>query len=165
MEKVTKAHAEKETLSIEVLIPAHEERKATALFERSRKELIEREGGRCFVCNGTAEESGHPLEAHHHPIERSLAELIDWERFKADALGGMWGEKIRAFDWDNFTDWTQFVDDMTVNGMLLCRSHHTAKDSGIHTLPFPLWVAQKYAKEGYKFSDFETIHHFETAVK
>jgi hypothetical protein len=157
--KVTHAHTEKETLSISVNIPEHAERKTTALFERTRKELIAREGGRCFICNATAEESGHPLEAHHHPIERSLAELIDWERFKFDAQAGFWGEHIKAFDWGGFTDWTQFVDDMTVNGMLLCKAHHIGKDEGLHAMPFPLWIAQKYAKEGYQFSDVEVIHH------
>ncbi|RQR50418.1 hypothetical protein DIE18_34940 [Burkholderia sp. Bp9125] len=136
--KVTHAHTEKGTLSVAVNIPEHAERKTTALFERTHKELIAREGGRCFICNATAEESGHPLEAHHHPIERSLAELIDW---------------------DGFTDWTQFVDDMTVNGMLLCKAHHIGKDEGLHAMPFPLWIAQKYAKEGYQFSDVEIIRH------
>jgi hypothetical protein len=161
MTEITQAHEEKETLSVEVNIPSHEERKTTALFERTRKELIARDE-RCFICNATAEESGHPLEAHHHPIERSLAEMIDWDRFKADALAGVWGEKIRAFDWASFTDWTQFVDDMTVNGMLLCKVHHIGKDEGLHTMPFPLWIAQKYAKEGYVFSDVEIIHHNQT---
>ena len=159
MTDITQAHAEHETLSVEVNIPSHEQRKTTALFERTRKELIERDGGRCFICNATAEESGHPLEAHHHPIERSLAEMIDWDRFKFDARAGYWGPHIKAFDWDNFTDWVQFVDDMRVNGMLVCKTHHTAKDEGIHTLPFPLWIAQKYAKEGYQFSSIEVIHH------
>jgi hypothetical protein len=159
MTDVTQIHEEKETLSVEINIPGHDPRTTTALFTRTRKQLIEREGGRCFICNATAEQSGHPLEAHHHPIERSLAEMIDWERFKTDAQSGYWGAHIQAFDWDNFTDWTQFVDDMTVNGMLLCKPHHTVKDSGIHTLPFPLWIAQKYAKEGYQFSNVEVIHH------
>jgi hypothetical protein len=62
-----------------------------------------------------------------HPIERSFAEMIDWDRFKFDAQAGVWGEAIKAFDWDNFTDWTQFVDDMTVNGMLLCKAHHIGR--------------------------------------
>ncbi len=31
----------------------------------------------------------------------------------------------------------------------------------MHTMPFPLWIAQKYAKEGYQFSDIEVIHHQE----
>ena len=159
---MTQAHAERETLSVEVNIPEHADRETTSLFTRTRKWLIEREGGRCFICNQTAEETGHPLEAHHHPIERSLAEMIDWVRFKLDALAGFWGAHIQAFDWVNFKDWTQFVDDMTVNGMLVCKAHHIAKDEGIHTLPFPLWIAQKYAKEGYQFSSVEVIHHDQT---
>jgi hypothetical protein len=159
MTDVTQIHEEKETLTVDVNIPGHEPRKTTALFERTRKQLIAREGGRCFICNSTAEQSGHPLEAHHHPIERSLAELIDWDRFRQDAQAGFWGARIQAFDWASFSDWTQFVDDMTVNGMLLCKAHHIGKDEGLHTLPFPLWVAQKYAKEGYQFTPTEVIHH------
>jgi hypothetical protein len=135
MTDVTQIHEEKETLTVDVNIPGHEPRKTTALFERTRKALIARAGGRCFICNATAEESGHPLEAHHHPIERSFAEMIDWDRFKFDAQAGVWGEAIKAFDWDHFTDWTQFVDDMTVNGMLLCKAHHIGKDEGMHALP------------------------------
>lgn len=159
MTDVTQIHEEKETLTVDVNIPGHEPRKTTALFERTRKALISRAGGRCFICNATAEESGHPLEAHHHPIERSFAEMIDWDRFKVDAQAGVWGEAIRSFEWDGFTDWTQFVDDMTVNGMLLCKPHHIGKDEGMHALPFPIWVAQKYGKEGYQFSAAEVIHH------
>jgi hypothetical protein len=156
---MTQAHAERETLSVDVNIPEHEDRKTTALFARTRKILIEREGARCFVCNATAEQSGHPLEAHHHPIERSMAELIDWDRFKQDAQSGYWGPHIQSFDWESFADWTQFVDDMTVNGLLLCKAHHIGKDEGIHAMPFPLFIAQKYAKENYQFSDVEVIHH------
>ncbi|UNJ99715.1 hypothetical protein [Ralstonia sp. RRA.1] len=52
-----------------------------------------------------------------------------------------------------------FVDDMTVNGLLLCKQHHTGKDAGIHDMPFPLWIAQRYAIEGYQFTPNEVIHH------
>ncbi|WP_338755021.1 hypothetical protein [Ralstonia sp. RRA.1] len=85
---VTDTHEEKETLAVDVLLPGHEARVTTALFTHTKKQLIEREGGRCFICNATAEESGHPLEAHHHPIERSLANLINWERVAAQAKAG-----------------------------------------------------------------------------
>ena len=161
LSKITAAHEEKETLAVEVNIPEHAQRKTTELFEHTRKQLIEREGGRCFICGGTAESTGHPLEAHHHPIERSLAEMIDWDAFTAAALAGLLGAQIQAFDWANFTDWTQFVDDMTVNGLLLCKAHHIGKDEGIHALPYPIWIAQRYALEGYRFSPTEVIHHEE----
>ena len=94
---VTDTHEEKETLAVDVLLPGHEARVTTALFTHTKKQLIEREGGRCFICNATAEESGHPLEAHHHPIERSLANLINWERVAAQAKAGEFGARAAAF--------------------------------------------------------------------
>lgn len=68
---VRQQHAETETLHVEVNIPGHDPRKTTSLFTHTRKSLLERDGARCYICGATAEESGHPLEAHHHPIERS----------------------------------------------------------------------------------------------
>lgn len=161
---VNEIHEEKETLVVDVSIPGHEERTTTALFVRTKKLLMEREGGRCFVSGMTEAEVG-PLEAHHHPIERSMANMIDWDRFAADCKAGIWGPHARAFDWSRFdpADPYTFVDDMTVNGVLLAKRFHTAKDAGIHNLPFPLWIAQKYGKEGYEFSPTEVIHHEEAA--
>jgi len=174
----TVQHDEVETLRVDVVVPEHDAREgASALFTRTRKKLIDREGGRCWVCNRTAEEAGHPLEAHHHPIERCFAEMVDWELVAADARAGHLGPYAQAFDWDDFLaplhleepqlpgvgakpfDPYAFVDDMTVNGLLLCKDHHTVGDEGIHTLPGPIFLAQKYGKEGYKFSAAEVIHH------
>jgi hypothetical protein len=94
--KMTKAHAERETLSVEVNIPAHADRKTTALFRHTREQLIQRELGKCWICQRTAAEAGHPLEAHHHPIERCLAEMIDWPRFAAHAKRGTVGHAYRC---------------------------------------------------------------------
>lgn len=159
---VRDTHEEKETLVVDVNIPGHDPRTTTALFTHTKKLLIEREGGRCWICGQTAEETGHPLEAHHHPVERSLTMAWDWQRFMKDCKEGAWGTHAQAFDWNNFDpikDPYKFVDDMTVNGRLLCKAHHTGKDEGIHEMPFPLWVWQRYAPEGYKMSDVEIIHH------
>lgn len=160
----TAAHAEKETLAVDVNIPEHEARATTALFTRTRKLLIAREKGRCFICGRNEKEAG-PLEAHHHPIERCFAEEIDWDRVAIDCRAGMWGKYAQAFDWSKFDPkhWENFVDDMTVNGLLLCKDHHTAKDDGIHTVPGPIWLAQRYAKEGVKFNSREVIHHEQLA--
>lgn len=152
---VDQIHEEKETLSVDINIPGHDPRVCTPLFRKSRQHLIEREGGRCNVCGRTAEESGHPLEAHHFPIERSMAEMIDW------SPGSQIRKDFPNFGWGSFdeADPYTFVDDMNVNGLLLCKGHHTGKDEGIHAIPHPLWVAQKYGKEGYQFSGVEIIHH------
>ena len=157
-------HREKLTMPVEVNVPVHPLRVTTALFERTRPQLLAREGQVCWICGRTAAETGHPLEAHHHPVERSLAEMIDWPRFAADCQAGVWGPYAQAFDWATFLgaqpfDPYVFVDDMTVNGLPLCKDHHTGYDQGIHCLPYPLWLPQKYGKEGYRFSDVELIHH------
>lgn len=151
---VTETHEEKETLVVDVNLPGHEARITTALFTRTRKQLIEREGGRCFICQRTAAEAG-PLEAHHHPIERSFAEMIDWSE------GSLIRHDFPHFDWANFdlANPYTFVDDMTVNGLLICKDHHIGKDEGIHAMPFPIWLAQRYGREGYQFSAVEIIHH------
>ena len=161
MTDVTQIHEEKETLSVDVFLPGHEPRVTTPLFLHSKKSLIEREQGRCFICGRTAEESGHPLEAHHHPVERSLANLIDWALFRSECEAGMWGEHAKSFDWSKFdpSDPYSFVDDMNVNGLLICKEHHTGKGTGIHDLPYPLWIAQKFGKEGYQFTATEILHH------
>jgi hypothetical protein len=102
----------------------------------------------------------------------------------------MYGDAAKNFDWDNFwkdatteqipipesdreqgeptfyefrrpADPYLFVDDQLVNGRILCKAHHTGKDEGIHDMPFPLWIAQRYLKEGYQFTPSEKICHEE----
>ena len=164
MSDVTQIHEQKETLVVDINIPGHDPRVTTLLFKSSKQLLINRVGGRCWVCNQTAEEAGHPLEAHHNPIERSLSNMIDWDLFRTDCEAGIWGVFAKGFDWSKFdaSEPYSFVDDMTVNGLLLCKAHHTGKDEGIHDMPYPLWVAQRYGKEGYQFSSIEVIHHEQT---
>jgi hypothetical protein len=154
-------YEEKLTLQVDINIPDHEARVTTPLFLNSKKELIKRDGAKCWICGNTAEQSGNPLESHHYPIERSLANMIDWELFKSHCLAGDHGIYAEGFDWGTFNplDPYSFVDDQTVNGVILCKEHHVGKDAGIHCLPHPIWIAQKYAKEGYQFSPTEVIHH------
>ena len=81
--------------------------------------------------------------------------MIDW------APGSQIRKDFPSFGWGSFDESNpySFVDDMNVNGRLLCKAHHIGKDEGIHDLPEPVWLAQRYGKEGYKFSDIEIIHH------
>ena len=156
---VEQTHEERETLSVDVELPGHDPRTTTSLFTRTRKALIERDGT-CWIC-GCADAHDAPLQAHHYPVERSLATAWDWPRFIRDCKAGAWGAHAQAFDWDRFDPANPyaFVDDMTVNGRLLCEPHHIGRDEGIHDLPHPLWVWQRYAPEGYKLSSVEIVHH------
>lgn len=156
-------HEEKETLQVDVLLPGHDPRVTTSLFRKTKELLIkvasalgfivQRPAARCWVCDKTAEEVGQPLEAHHFGIERAFIDgPIDWKRVQAD---------FPNYDWENFDPRKpeMFVDNMEAQGILLCKAHHTGKGAGIHTLPFPLWVMQRYLPEGTKFSPDEVIHH------
>ncbi len=150
---------EKLTLKVEAIIPKRDDRTTTPLFKHTRVKLLAIQP-RCYVC-GTKEH----LEAHHYPIERSMANMTDWKKVQADALDGNLGatheqrSNANAFDFNGLdSDPYRFVDDMTVNGLILCKAHHTGKDEGIHDMPHSLWIAQKYGKEGYKFSNVEVLH-------
>ena len=99
MTAVTETHEQKETFQLDIFLPGHEKRATTSLFTNSRKQLIAREKGHCYICGETEITSGNPLEAHHHPIERSLANMIDWDLVKTQCLSGVWGDPAKSFDW------------------------------------------------------------------
>ncbi|MES2048840.1 MAG: hypothetical protein V4447_10595 [Pseudomonadota bacterium] len=175
---VTQDHEQIETNVTEVIEPGHDPRgQASPLFHKTRLLLIERERGMCWLSGLTSKELG-PLEAHHMHIERCFAEAIDWARFSKAAMGGKFGPYAQAFDWTDFfvgcetvtredtglpylkvRDPYLFVDNMLVNGILLGKKYHIGKDEGIHQMPHPFWQVQGFLAEGYKFSQFEVIHH------
>lgn len=163
MTDVTQNHEEKETLVVDVILPGHEARVTTSVFTHTRNQRLAAEKEpRCWICSRTEQESGHPLELHHFPIERSLATGVDFKLVQADCEAGLWGEAAKSFDWADFwakNDVYLFVDNMLVNGLILCKDHHTGADEGIHYLPHPLWVVQRYLTEGYQYTAKEKICH------
>jgi hypothetical protein len=142
-------HVQKQTMRVEVNVPPHDPRINQKLFERTRKQLIARDRC-CFICGVTSD-----LQAHHYPIEWSLALMIDWSE------GATIRKDFPNFKWAGFdpTRPYPFVDNMLFNGLLLCQRHHIEVGTGIHTVPHPIWIAQRYGKEGYVFNQFEVIHH------
>jgi len=159
---VTDTHEEKLTLAVDIEIPGHEARTETALFRHTKAQLLEREEHRCWICGRTPEETGSPAQVHHRPVERSLAMGIDFKLVERDCKTGMYGPDAQAFDWGAFYangDVYAFVDNALVNGRVLCRDHHIAKGTGIHNLPEPLHLAQRYMKAGYQFTPTEVICH------
>jgi hypothetical protein len=155
----TQVHKESATITYSVNLPGHEERTATATFERTRKQLIEREGDRCWICGRTSAEVGKAHEGHHSPLEWCITDAVDWNIVKAICAAGEWGntnaqrEAAKAFDWSTFdeTHPETFVDNMLVNGWLLCKEHHVGKGTGVHWFVHPLWVAQRFVKDGFTF--------------
>jgi hypothetical protein len=148
-------------ITFSVNYPAHSPRVDSPLFIKTKKLLNTASGGKCFICGRTAKETKVPHEAHHHPIMYSMMDVVDWTIFAVEAQRGDYGSGPQKFPWANFDpkNPVSFVDDMRYNGILLCKNHHTGPNMGVHVLPWPLFIAQKYAKAGYKFSDSEIIIH------
>jgi hypothetical protein len=156
-------HEEKETLSVDVTIPDHPKRTTTALFEKTKRLLmhaatalgfnVKRPQARCWICGKTEPELGQPLEAHHFGIERCFIDAaIRWDVVAQD---------FPIFDWASFDPAKPetFIDNMSAQGLLLCKAHHTGKDTGIHMLPFGLWIMQRYLADGTRFNPNEVITH------
>ncbi len=183
---VEQTHEQKETIHLDIFEPGHEPRVETSVFRTSKEQLIKLLGGadevRCFICNGTRSEVG-PLEAHHVFIERSFTNFIDWHKVKAfflefesdlplvQALADSKHTMLKTlhamltFDWKNFDPHSEdqaytFVDSMLANGLLLCKKHHTGEEGGIHHWPLPVWIVQKFCKEGVKLTPDMVIHDF-----
>ncbi len=144
MESKVAEHIEKIKPEDVIVTPAHEERKASAEFERNVRRLKAEGHHACFVCGATEN-----IQVHHFGCEWSEAHLCDFEKLKGlleifDIYGyaaAMKDEPITS------------VDDIR-NLMALCQGHHTGVDKeggtaiGIHYLVFPMWVMHCVAKTG-----------------
>lgn len=134
----TNEHEVKESIEIDVFYPNHKPRKTSKLFERSRKHLIDELDTPCYICG-----SKEDRELHHFIIEWAEADAIDWDgQIRIDHPN---------FDWSNFTSPEDFVDS-EYNMMVLCKTHHRMKDHGIHMMPYPNWIIQKYVKKDFEYT-------------
>ena len=164
----TVAHADKSTLAVQVYDPDHAQRVTTPIFTKTRDEVLAKES-LCWLCGQPAEVCG-PLELHHCNVERMFAEIIDYDLLAAAAKAGELGctpdqrDLNKNYDWSTFLTRLaadpmvcyEYVDNMHLNGQPLCKPHHTGKDEGIHEMDYPRWLAQRYIKAGYKYSDVYT---------
>lgn len=130
-------HERKETLVLDYWIPNHVDRTTSSVFRHTRKHLIEdNPDAKCEVC-GVKE----GLELHHR-LEYCFANALDWDKVKKD---------FPDFDWKSFDpkDPFTFVDSQWNANVILCNAHHTGKNSGIHKLPHPIFIIQKYLKDDF----------------
>ena len=124
-------HEVKETLVIKTFYPGHSKRTVSPTFKKTKKYLIEDKQECCYIC-GCREN----LEVHHFLIEWAMQNAVDWNKLR---------ELQPDFDWGTFEKPEDFIDS-AFNAMVLCRKHHREKNHGIHEMPYPLWIIQKYVK-------------------
>ena len=128
-------HELRETLTLECWYPDHPPRTESALFARTKHHLIHVLDTPCWICG-----SRESREVHHAYVEWAFSEAVDWEKVKADHPG---------FDWSTFTAAEDFIDS-AYQMRVLCAEHHRGKDRGVHMIPQPVWIIQKYVKDGFR---------------
>lgn len=151
-------HEMNETITFKIYHADHGERQ-TKLFNKTKHHLINVLDTPCFICG-----SKEQREIHHYLIEFADENSADWDDKPWDETletgevihhkTGKMREAYPDFDWANFKEPTDFVDSER-NMLVLCKRHHTGRNHGIHYLPYPIWIMQKYRKQGFIFSPDE----------
>ena len=135
---MTPAHTESETIRLAIAYPAHEPRETDshyAAFNACRRRLKSLGALVCWIGNADCD-SARPVELHHDKVEFSLAEDVDPARF-SEAYG------LHLESEDEFLSFVESEGNL----LPLCVFHHRSH-GGIHFIPYPLWVVQRYLKDG-----------------
>ena len=152
----TSAHIDRRTLTEIVQYPAHGPREQDShyhVFEAARRHLIDVLGVGCWIGGATKAQiaAGLPvdhlchgatqLEAHHAIAEFAGLEAEDWQKVSADFPQlGIHSEE----DWFNAAE--------SEGGLqILCDKHHRDGRHGIHSITYPVWRLDRYARTGYEF--------------
>jgi hypothetical protein len=85
----------------------------------------------CFI--GVGCQGG--IELHHNLIEYALINDVDWQRFST-----LYPE-YHIQSQDDLLRWAESEEAL----LPLCVKHHRGVE-GIHLLPYPLWIIQRYLK-------------------
>jgi len=150
------AHTERRTLRETVAYPPHGPRESDphyGIFEHAKHHLVHVLGAGCWIGGATLAQvkaglpGGHrcagaaQLEAHHAVAEFAGLNEIDWQKVAADfpQAGLHSDEEFKAFA-------------NSEGGLLiLCDVHHRHPGKGIHSVTYPAWLLDKYAKDEWEF--------------
>ncbi|MDE2100854.1 MAG: hypothetical protein KGL39_26645 [Patescibacteria group bacterium] len=147
------SHAVKVSNTHTVHYPDHPPRTDTAIYRKTHHDLCIVKDIPCFVCGKTRKESKVLTETHHFYCEKAGERAIDWIAFgrKAQTLHNIQtGLHIgSAFDWEEVQKNPDIFVDSPANMVVLCPEHHRSAHRGIHHVPFPEWILQACAVEGF----------------
>ena len=131
--------------------PKHEPRKNSAIYTRTHKHMKHMP---CFICGKTNEKDNINVHTHHFYIEKAAENAIDWVvfgKFADTCYNLQTGESLAQFDWGEVAKNPDLFVDSEQNMIVLCQEHHTSGARGIHHVPFPDWILQKFPKDGFVF--------------
>jgi len=147
-------HTRKITCHYTVQYPEHDKRVSSTIYKKTHDELCNNKKLPCFIC-GKHQNRDSPLETHHFYCEKAAQNAIDWQKFGEFAKkchNIQTGENIgEHFDWKEVEKNPDIFVDSPYNMIVLCKEHHISGNKGIHHVPFPDWILQKFAKNGFQF--------------
>jgi hypothetical protein len=145
--EVAMGHVRRLSNHYTVHYPPHEPRKPSNIYNKTHRAMKTMP---CFVCGKTNAADGIYVETHHFYCEKVFQTVFDWPKFgefAANCHNLQTGELIGPlFDWAEVARNPDLFVDSPHNMIVLCKEHHTSGARGIHHVPFPDWLAQKFAK-------------------
>lgn len=153
---VPPAHYERRTLHEVVAYPPHAPRKSDphyAIFEHAKHHLVHVLGVGCWIGGATLTQikaglapehrcyGAKQLEAHHAVAEFAGLNEIDWLKVAKDfPHAGIHSDE----------DFLRFAE--SEGGlMILCDLHHRGAGTGIHSVTYPAWLLDRYARAEWEF--------------
>jgi len=137
--------------------PDHIKRKDSSIYKKTHHQLCHIQDTPCFICGKTQKINKISLETHHFYCEKAAENAIDWQMFGIFAnncYNIQTGINIgNTFDWNEVEKNPDIFVDSVHNMIVLCKQHHISGSKGIHHVPFPDWILQKYPKNGFQFLD------------
>lgn len=147
------SHAMRETNTHTVHYPDHPPRQDTALYRKTHRQLCIVQDLPCLACGKTRKENHIETETHHFFCEKAGEKAVDWVKFGQFAqnlyniqTGAHVGS---AFDWEKVQKNPDLFVDSIYNMVVLCPECHRSAHKGIHHVPFPEWILQLYAADGF----------------
>lgn len=149
-------HVERRTLHEVVAYPPHQPREDDPhylTFKHAQHHLIHVLRVGCWIGGATLADikaglpAGHrcagatQLEAHHAIAEFAGLNETDWQKVAAD---------FPQLDIHSEEDWLTAAE--SEGGLLvLCDIHHRSPTRGIHSITYPAWTLDRYARPGWEF--------------
>ncbi|MFC1558541.1 hypothetical protein ACFL40_04210 [candidate division KSB1 bacterium] len=140
-------HFKKGTFEEQYWLPAHNDRRESALFRRNKKFIRDKCGAPCWVC------SSKKNREVHHIFEWSFWNALDprkvtnilkaIEFYDEDYTGKATESKKLQAAIDKIEKKKPIIDtpDDIRNLVVFCRKHHRLKFTGLHTITFPIWLS------------------------
>ncbi|WP_297419436.1 HNH endonuclease [Clostridium sp.] len=140
-----KAHTDIIEIDEVIEYPAHVPRTESSMFRKTKKKLKKDNNFKCWITGRSDKEA--KLQVHH---------ILEWsfcEKLSKDAMI----ETLKCFHFyegynDDFSDTKDMTREDLIdsyhNVIVLSQEFHTGKLTGIHFLPFPVWVSNKAVEKG-----------------